>query len=69
MFRSAVFHRKSLKALAIGIVLTQFGRKNLDRNVPVKARVAGAVHLAQTAFAEQRHDFVGTQASACFECH
>ena len=34
-------------------------RQDFDRDVTAEARVAGAVHLAHAAAAEQRHDLVG----------
>ena len=39
-------------------------RKDLHRDVAVELRVPRAIHLAHPAFAEQRDDFVGADASA-----
>ncbi len=44
-------------------------RQDLDRDVTAEAPVAGAVHLAHAAGAEQRHDLVGPKRRAGGQSH
>ena len=55
-------------APAIGIARQVFAQR-LDRDDAFQPRVAGAVHLAHTATAEQRKNFVSAKASAGRKCH
>ena len=43
--------------------------KDLQRDVALQARVAGAVDLAHAARTERRTDFIGAQPSPRFEGH
>ena len=43
--------------------------KNLDRNVALKARIAGAIDLAHAAGTQNRDDFVRADANARREAH
>ena len=43
----------------IGVLRKRMG-KHLDRDITVELRVARAVHLPHTAFAERREDLVGS---------
>ena len=43
--------------------------QNLERDVALQSRVAGAIHLAHAARAERRNDFVRAESSAGIERH
>ena len=47
----------------IGVMGDRFG-EDLDRNVAVELRVAGAKDLAHAAFTNRRNDFVDAEARA-----
>jgi len=53
---------------AIGI-LRECGGQDLDRDVALQARVAGAIDLAHSAGAEHRFDFVRAEARSALEGH
>ena len=53
---------------AIGI-LCECGGQDLDRDVALQARVAGAIDLAHAAGAEHRFDFVRAEARSALEWH
>jgi hypothetical protein len=44
-------------------------RKNLQRNVSAKARVSSAIHLAHSAHAKQRNNFIRTNFRSGVQCH
>jgi hypothetical protein len=44
-------------------------RQNLDCNVAIQVRIAGAIHFAHTARAEGGEDFVRPEASTGLQCH
>ena len=48
---------------AIRIVRKRFGQ-DLDRDVAIQFRIAGAVHLAHAAFADRRGHFVNAESGA-----
>ena len=47
----------------------ELGGQDLDGDVTTKPRIAGAIHLAHAAAANQRHDLVSAEASAGSESH
>src|SRR6185503_11429003 len=47
----------------IGIVGESVG-KNLQRDIATELRIPRAIHLAHSAFAKLREDFIGSEASA-----
>ena len=49
------------------VVVARFGGENFDRDVPPQARIAGAVHLPHSTFAQELDDFVRPDAGACRE--
>ena len=63
---SDVADNVSKRRAATEAMNTQLGRKDLDRNVPIQARVAGTIYLSHAAFAAQLDDLVGAEASAWF---
>ena len=50
-------------------ILGELPRQHLDRHLALEARVARAIDLSHAALAAQRHDLVGTQASAWCQRH
>ena len=48
---------------AVGIQHVDVGQK-LDRDIAAKSRVAGTIHLAHSAFAQQRDNLVRPDAGA-----
>ena len=54
--------RLALEALADCGFGGELRRQHLDRDVAIEPRVAGAIHLAHAAGAEQRDDLVGPEA-------
>ena len=49
--------------------LGELGVRDLDRDVAIQARIAGAIHLAHAARADQRLNFVGTESVAGSKRH
>ena len=58
--------RFALEALEAGGVGGHVGVKNLEGHVAIEARVAGAVHLAHSAFAQLVEDAIGSRISPTF---
>ena len=56
--------RLASKAFEPRAVARDVGGKHLDRHVAPQPRIARAIHLAHAAGAQQREDFVGSEASA-----
>jgi hypothetical protein len=60
------FLDKPAAAILVGDAI---GRQNLDRDLTIKPWIAGAIHLAHPASANQRDDFVWTERRAWLERH
>ena len=59
----------SLKAREPIRIAGQIGRQDLERDIAAEPRIAGAIHLAHPAGAQQRDDFKRTEAGPRRECH
>ena len=45
------------------------GGKDLDRDLPIEACIARAIHLAHPACSQRREDLIGAKPSPCVEPH
>ena len=61
--------RLALEALAQLRVRGERRGQNFDRDDALETRIAGAIHLAHTAFAERGENLVGSEASAGAKWH
>ena len=56
---------RQLSSSVMGSGVDSTGRRqNLQRDVAIELRIAGAVHLAHSAGAERRHDFIRAETRA-----
>jgi hypothetical protein len=51
------------------LIASDFGRQQLDCDLPIKLRVAREIHFAHPAFANLRADFVAAECCAWSETH
>lgn len=64
--RGLRFRRKAPHALLIG---SKFERKNLDRDFAIQLRIFRPIHLAHSALANLRTDFIAAESCACGQTH
>jgi hypothetical protein len=50
-------------------IISEGSGKNLECDVAIEPRIAGAIHLAHAACSEQTHNLIGTDACSRRETH